>query len=503
MRTPVTAAVLALAVSAALHAHFVFAIPDDSGGKIHVIINEELKPSLEVGVGIIAGTKLSLRDAAGAETPLTLTTEEHTLTGTLPGPRTGTRIVHGLTDLGMTSRGSSTPYRLLYYPKTILGSAFDASLGGDVPVELVPHGKAGAVTLELVARGKPLPDAEITVILPDGTQQKVMTGADGRTGPFKQTGRYGAWARFWETSERHYATLVFDAPNTLAQPVASFGAIASGGWLYVYGGHIANTHKYHREAVSGRFDRMRIDGPLAWEPLPAGPAMQGMNLAAHDGKIYRIGGMVPRNLANEPADNYSVADCARFDPATNTWEALPPLPAPRSSHDVIVIGNQLIVVGGWTMQGKDGNTWADTLAVLDLNEKPLQWQTRQQPFQRRALVAAVHDGKMYVIGGIDSKGNVVQAVSVYNPRLDAWVDGPAVPGFAFAPAAGEHRGVLYASVADGSLLRLNEASRAWEKAGTTTPRLSHRLVSNGQAVLIVGGATGGRNLDLIEAVEPR
>ena len=75
--------------------------------------------------------------------------------------------------------------------------------------------------------------------------------------------------------------------------------------------------------------------------------------------------MQPRNKPGEPAENYSVAECARFDPKAGRWEALPPLPQPRSSHDVAVIGNQLMVIGGWNMQGLDGNEWLDTIDVLD------------------------------------------------------------------------------------------------------------------------------------------
>ena len=64
-------------------------------------------------------------------------------------------------------------------------------------------------------------------------------------------------------------------------------------------------------------------------------------------------------------------------------------------------------------------------------------------------------------------------------------------------------GRLYVSVSDGTLLRLNEASQSWETAGSSTPRLAHRIVSNGSAVLVLGGAAGGENFDLIEAVRPR
>jgi hypothetical protein len=401
----------------AAYAHFVFAIPDEAGSKVNVIINEELKPSLEVGVGIIEGTKLSLRDAAGAETPLALVKEEHTLTGDLPGEKTGTRLIHGLTDLGESTRGSTKPYRLLYHPKTILGDAFDAKavVGGDVPVEIVPRGGPGAMTLELVGRGKPVADAEITVILPDGKQQKVKTGRDGRTPVLTQTGRYGAWARFWETDVRHYATLVFDAPNALPHATSSFGAVASDGWLYVYGGHVAPTHNYYKEAVSGRFDRMRLTGDPVWETLPGGPPGQGMNLTVHAGKIYRIGGRTPHNNKGQPADSHSIAGCARFDPATKSWEELPPLPEPRSSHDVVVIDNQLIVVGGWALDGKSKSKWAETLAVMDFSVTPLGWRSAKQPFQRRAFMAASHDGKMYVIGGINESEKIVRDVSITIP----------------------------------------------------------------------------------------
>ena len=95
-----------------------------------------------------------------------------------------------------------------------------------------------------------------------------------------------------------------------------------------------------------------------------------MNLTAHAGKIYRVGGMAPRNKPGDAADNHSTAECARFDPATGKWEPLPPLPQPRSSHDVVVVNNQLIIVGGWILKGQE-QEWVDTLAVLDLSQKNL------------------------------------------------------------------------------------------------------------------------------------
>ena len=199
--------------------------------------------------------------------------------------------------------------------------------------------------------------------------------------------------------------------------------------------------------------------------------MQGMNLVAFDGKIYRIGGMSPRNKPGAPTDNYSTADNARFDPATRKWEALPSLPEPRSSHDVVVIGNRIIVTGGWAIRGKRTD-WADTLAILDLSAKNPAWTTAPQPFRRRALMAAALDGKMYVIGGFDEKSEIVRDVAIYDPATNAWSQGPQLPdgpGLSFAPAATVHHGDLFVSVSDGTLYRLNKTSMQWEKGRKIHP----------------------------------
>jgi hypothetical protein len=309
-----------------------------------------------------------------------------------------------------------------------------------------------------------------------------------------------------------YATVAFDAAAaslsvatgfaTLPEPTASFGAVASDGWLYVYGGHIAPVHSYSTDAVSGRFSRLRLNGDHRWEQLPGGPALQGLNLATYEGKIYRVGGMEPRNAPGQPAAIYSVAECARFDPATAKWEPLPSLPAPRSSHDVVVVGNKLIVVGGWNLKGPvESGEWQDTLAVLDLSAAKPQWKTVPQPFRRRALIAAAYNGKMYVMGGLDDNWKMVRETNIFDPETGVWTKGPDLPGDemnGFGPAACVHDGDLYVSVADGGLYRLT--AEGWQKASSAKPRIAHRMVSDGPMILVLGGADKGACLDSVEAV---
>lgn len=497
-------------------AHFVFVVPDATGRKVEVMLTEDMKPTPAVPIAMLAPTRLQVR-TAGTDAPLPLTKGEHAYTGDLPG--SGTRVVHGVTDLGIMQRGNAKPHVLDYYPKTILGDPFDKStvLGDSVPVELIPVRKDNGVALELRGNGKTLPDAEIIVILPGGTQKKVKTGDDGVTEAFPETGRIGAWARFWVPSTgerngkpyeelRHYATLVFDhgrqTPTARALPeaTASFGAAIAGGWLYVYGGHIAPTHSYSTAAVSGRFHRVNLNAPGQWESLPSGPGLQGLNLAAHDGNVYRIGGMLPRNAPDQPADNHSTADAARFHPSKGQWENLPPLPEARSSHDFVVIGDKLIVVGGWNMKGKT-QEWFNTVAELDLSKPGATWQTYPQPFKRRALIAAAHQNRVYVIGGITDQNKVVPNVSVYDPATHQWSEGPALPSsvMPFAPAAATQKGSLFVGVADGTILKLTPSNQ-WEKVAQSAPRVAHRMVAHDGSLLILGGATKGKNLDLIETI---
>lgn len=520
-----------LSLATLANAHFVFVVPQPGGATAQIFISEDLRPSDEVDVGIVASTKLSLRDADGKEQPLTLTRSGPVYVTRLP--EGGARLIHGITDLGLTARGQNKAYLLVYYPKTILGDAFDprTNVGNAAPVEIIPVGRAGSIRLKVLAHGKTLSKSEVTVILPDATQKKLTTDADGLTEELTQTGRYGAWARYWEnvggerdgniyTETRNYATLVFDAATTvspaagsitarrfatLPEATASFGAVVSDGWLYVYGGHIAPTHSYSTAAVSGRFSRLNLADGKTWEDLPPGPAMQGMNLAAYKGRIYRIGGMEPKNKPGEKSATFSVSDSAFFDPKTRSWEPLPPLPEPRSSHDIVVIGDKLFVVGGWTLKGPEPSVWRNSVEMLDLSAHKLEWKTVEQPFKRRALIASPYLGKMYVLGGFDEHGKVVKKVSIYDPLTGAWAEGPALPGTAaidgFAPAACVNDGNLFVSVADGGLYRLDDAAQQWLKSGETTPRVAHRIVPDYKSILVLGGADKGRNSDLVEAVD--
>jgi len=291
----------------------------------------------------------------------------------------------------------------------------------------------------------------------------------------------------------------------LPAAVSSLGAITCDGYLYVYGGHAGKTHSYDTKTVLGTFVRLKLDGGAKWEDLPGGPILQGMNLAAHGGKVYRVGGMQPRNEPGQPADNKSVTDASVYDPKAGKWSALPNLPVSRSSHDVVVVANQLIVVGGWNQQGRgEKSVWHDSALSLDLTAKSLVWKPLPQPFQRRALTAAAIGTKLYVIGGLDAEATAQNRVDVYDTIEGKWSTGPNIPGgrVGFSPAANTIDGRLILNTIESPVYRLTKAGDAWEKVGESlTKRMVHRLVPHGPHALLVGGASKGGNVADLEVIK--
>ncbi len=291
----------------------------------------------------------------------------------------------------------------------------------------------------------------------------------------------------------------------LPKAVSSLGAIACDGYLYVYGGHAGKTHSYDNATVLGTFHRLKLAGGTKWEELPGGPIAQGLNLATHGGKVYRVGGMQPQNKPGDAADNVSLTECARFDPKVGKWEQLPPLPVARSSHDVVVAGDKLVVVGGWQMKGKEARSeWHDTALVLNLAAKELKWEAIPQPFKRRALTAAALDGKVYVIGGLGAEGGE-KRVEILDVATGKWSEGPELPGaerVAFSPASTVVNGRVVVNTLAGPVFRLTEKGEAWEKVGeATTKRMVARLVPLGSDALLIGGAAAGGNVEELEVVK--
>lgn len=293
----------------------------------------------------------------------------------------------------------------------------------------------------------------------------------------------------------------------LPTAVCSFGAAVSDGWVYIYGGHCGKPHTYSTEDVVGTFHRLKLQGGKQWEKLPGGPSLQGLTLVSHKGKLYRIGGMQPRNKVGERPDNNSLKACVCFDPAIGKWENLPDLPEPRSSHGAVVVGDTIYVFGGWTMLGKaEGREWLSHGVKLDLSKKDLKWEKINQPFQRRALSVTALGNKVYIMGGLSKGGGLARTVDIFDIQKQSWSNGPDIPSgrmTGFSPASCVTGGHVYVSTANGAVYRLTHTDNAWrEVAQLEKARIVHQMLPlTDSSLLVLGGATRGSNVAENETIE--
>lgn len=289
----------------------------------------------------------------------------------------------------------------------------------------------------------------------------------------------------------------------LPEAISSFGAAVSGNHLYVYGGHVGRAHQHSTDNIANSFLRINLtDSESDWESLPSGPLLQGLALVAHGAHLYRIGGMCPRNSADEDPSLYSLNEVARYVPNKGEWEALTPLPEGRSSHDAVVVGDFLYVLGGWNLRGDSyapETSWHTTGFVADLRVEPLEWQeVASPPFQRRALAVAAADQRIFVLGGITPEGGVSQRIDVLDLTTGRWSIGPEFPvptsdrrsmkGFGMSAFGVGDR--IFACGAEGAVYELPARGGQWHKTDLrlATPRFFHRVVPYERSLLFIAGA---------------
>jgi uncharacterized GH25 family protein len=214
------ATLLALLTVSIAQGHFPFIVPDAKGEMAKVVFSDDLNPDTNVNIEKLAGTKLMLREG-GKDAVLKWKKEDGFYEVKVPG--SGNRVIYGIADYGVLQKGDSKPFKLAYYPKAVIGTptANEATVGKELALEIVVVGVPGKVKFRVLAAGKPLPECEVTVILPDSNKKAVKTDKEGETPAFDGTGRFGVQARHTETKSgeyegkkyeevRSYATLVCD-----------------------------------------------------------------------------------------------------------------------------------------------------------------------------------------------------------------------------------------------------------------------------------------------------
>lgn len=128
------------------------------------------------------------------------------------------------------------------------------------------------------------------------------------------------------------------------------------------------------------------------------PARDHVGIVVLDGKVHLFGGRT-----RDVVDNVARHDV--YDPRTDSWSIAAPLPKPRSSGAYTILDGKIIYAGGECRPGgKPGslNTFSDVTAYDPSTDS---WSTlKPLPQARHAFGAATTGGVSYFIGGATTCG---------------------------------------------------------------------------------------------------
>ena len=188
------------------------------------------------------------------------------------------------------------------------------------------------------------------------------------------------------------------------------------------------------------------------KPMPL--ASHHVSFTEHKGKIYAFGGFVlPQSgpPAWVPIDN-----AWEYDPASDSWRALAPVPTKRGSPVAVSAGDRIYVIGDAVagpgqsaVHPQRPHTSVGTVEEYDPATNT--WRQRApMPTPRNHMVGGAINGKVYVASGrvgaafISGGSSNVGVIEAYDPATDSWSQALARMANARSAGAGAvYNGKLY------------------------------------------------------------
>lgn len=290
-----------------------------------------------------------------------------------------------------------------------------------------------------------------------------------------QTGTNGQWTA--------------KAPMPTARAESAAGTI--NGRLYVAGGEDGTKPLAALEVYDPSTDTW-----TAKTPMPA--AINAAASAVINGRLYVAGGAA----LNDPTQPGPFNTLYSYDPATDTWTTLAPMPTPEDGAAAASINGQLYVVGGIT-QAVTNNPRNAILQVYDPTTNT--WATKaSMPTARAGAEAVAINGQLYVVGGTtdNTSSGYTGALEVYDPATDTWTSKAPMPTPRQVFAANAVNGQLFAiggdpggGVAQTAVNEVYDPSTDTWTTAAPMPTARYEMASGviGTTIFVVGGATGFGN----------
>ena len=201
-----------------------------------------------------------------------------------------------------------------------------------------------------------------------------------------------------------------------------------------------------------------------------------------------------------------------YNPATNTWSTVAPLPAPQPLDHIqtAAVNGKIYYIGGmsaWPSQS------VDTVYVYDVASNTFSVGAPMLPGRDRGAgaIAAVGD-KIYVAGGVHD-GTTVAWFDVYDTTARSWSRLPDLPHrrdhFQGAVVDGRFWAIGGRISAAATRVGYNEAfdlgTGTWTAGFAPLPTLRGGFATAvfGSEIAVIGGEGGGATFDEVEAYDTR
>ena len=240
----------------------------------------------------------------------------------------------------------------------------------------------------------------------------------------------------------------------LPEPSEEYWSAVANGKFYLFGGSPVRTGE--SEVIPGRVIEYdpATDKWTSKKQMPR--PTEHMTVASAGGKIYLFGGLTTQDLTGNGPSNTYLNDTWEYDPASDTWKTLAPMPTRRQAAAAVEAGGKIYVIGGTgLMPGASNPATNDNTIVLGTNEvynpQTNSWETRQgMPTPRNHEAIGSVNGKIYVIGGRVGSANVANLVSSgsdiveeYDPATDRWRAMNKMPTARSGQGWGTYEGRIY------------------------------------------------------------